>query len=251
MSSRTWAIAGAIVVVVTILGLLVWQQRGAAPEQPTPVALAASPTAALTAAPIPTRPAATPTPAPVAAPPTAQPAPVAPSPLPTLVANVSGPAVVGSAIQIALDAGWLGADQPDPAALGLTDTSAVPLLAAWHGAATFTAADQRLTVIRTPRQEIPLATYAAEVVTSLAQTPQIAVTAHEITTTLRSDGLPVALVSFTQADPQGSGWQAALIDPSGDNLVVVTYVASRPAGASAEAQFRTFVASLVFERPTD
>ena len=83
----------------------------------------------------------------------------------------------------------------------------------------------------------------------LAATPGLAVTAQQITGTLRSDGFPAAELTFTQSTPPTRGWQAALIDPSGNDLLLLTLVADGDADTDTEAQFRALVASITFQKP--
>jgi hypothetical protein len=148
---------------------------------------------------------------------------------------------------ITLAPGWVGADQPDPAALGLADPNGAPLLAAWQCAAAYLDAPQRMTLIRTPRTGIPLSTYLPDLAAMLATTPGLTVTAQQITDTLRSDGLPAGELTFTLSTPPARGWLAALIDPSGENLLLLTLVADEAVAADAEAQFGALVASITFQ----
>ena len=104
-----------------------------------------------------------------------------------------------------------------------------------------------MTLIRTPRNGIPLSTYLPDLAALLAATPGIVVTTQQITDTLRSDGLPAAELTFKLSTPLARGWQAALIDSSGANLLLLTLVADEAVAADAEAQFRALVASLTFE----
>ena len=244
-SSRMWLIGAGVAAIIVVLGALIWQQQSAPP--PPPIAPAA------TAAPSPTVPPPTvPPPAPpaTAAPATAAPAPTATTPAlatrPPLPDTAAGELFLGDGVTITLPAGWVGALRPDPAALGFTDANGAPLLAAWQDATTYDGAAARMTLVRVPRAGIPLATFLADLATTTAAQPGFSVSSQAITDTLRSDGLPAGLLSFSQTEPPGAGWQAALLDATGENLLLLTFAADASA-SEPEAQFRALVASIVFE----
>ena len=235
MRTRVWAIVGSIVIVAAMLALLLWQQPGASP----PPAATVTPTSTPSVAPATSAPTSTPIP------PQATAAPPAPT-LPALTPDVAGLLDLGDGGAITLAPGWVGALHPDPMALGLADPNGAPLLAAWQGAAAYSDAPQRMTLMRTPRAALALPTYLSDLAAMLAATPGIVVTAQQITDTLRSDGLPAGELTFTLSTPPDRGWQAALIEPGGENLLLLTLVADGDVATDAETQFRALVASLTF-----
>jgi hypothetical protein len=238
---KTMWLVGAAGVVVALLGVLLWQQMTPPPSPaPTATATLAPPTdTAATATPVP--PPATIAPATVTTAPTAVPT------LPPITPNTTGQIGLGAGATITLAPGWVGAQQPAPAALGFADPNGAPLLAAWYGADTYQAAPQRLTVIRTARAGIPLATYLSDLAAALAATPGLTITDQTVTDTLRSDGLPAGLLSFTQAAPPAHGWQAVLIDPTGESLLLLTLVANEASADVAGDDFRAVIKSVAFE----
>jgi hypothetical protein len=239
-SNRMWLIGAGVAAVIVVLGALIWQQQSAPP--PPPIAPAA------TAVPSPTVP--PPSPPATAAPATAAPEPTATTPAPAtrppLPATAAGELFLGDGVTITLPVGWVGALRPDPAALGFNDANGAPLLAAWQDAPTYDDAAARMTLIRVPRAGIPLATFLADLAATTDALPGFSVSSQVITDTLRSDGLPAGLLRFSQAEPSGAGWQAALLDATGENLLLLTFAADASA-SDPEAQFRALVASIVFE----
>lgn len=243
MRKEVWAIGGSIIIVVAVLGALVWQQQGA---QPPPSTATATPLPSPTPAPV------TETAVPTPATPTPTPLPASTLPAPTLPALTpvaAGLLDLGDGMTITLAPGWVGALHPAPAALGLADPNGAPLLAAWQGAEAYLDAPQRMTLIRAPRAGIPLPAYLTDLAAMVAATPGLAVAAQQITDTLRSDGFPAAELTFTQSTPPARGWQAALIDPSGDDLLLLTLVTDGDVDTDTEAQFRALVASITFQKP--
>lgn len=238
MRKTPWVLGAMALGGAVVIGVLFFQQGVNPPEAtatPPPAA-----TAAPTPAPLPP-PAATASPA---APPTAAPAP-SPAP-PPLLPEVSGAVDLGAGAAITLAPGWVGARQPAAAALGLATGETTPLLAAWQGADAFADAPLRLTILRAPRGGLPLATYLADLAALVAAAPEVQLTGQAITDTLRSDGLPAGLVTFTQAAPLAAGAQAVLIEPDGANLLLLTLVAADAEPAAAAEALRAAVRSLTF-----
>ena len=234
MRKTPWVLGAMALGGAVVIGVLFFQQGVNPPEAtatPPPAA-----TAAPTPAPLPP-PAATASPA---APPTAAPAP------PPLLPEVSGAVDLGAGAAITLAPGWVGARQPAAAALGLAGGETTPLLAAWQGADAFADAPLRLTILRAPRGGLPLATYLADLAALVAAAPEVQLTGQAITDTLRSDGLPAGLVTFTQAAPLAAGAQAVLIEPDGANLLLLTLVAADAEPAAAAEALRAAVRSLTF-----
>lgn len=234
MRKTPWVLGAMALGGAVVIGVLFFQQGVNPPEAtatPPPAA-----TAAPTPAPLPP-PAATASPA---APPTAAPAP------PPLLPEVSGAVDLGAGAAITLAPGWVGARQPAAATLGLATGETTPLLAAWQGADAFADAPLRLTILRAPRGGLPLATYLADLAALVAAAPEVQLTGQAITDTLRSDGLPAGLVTFTQAAPLAAGAQAVLIEPDGANLLLLTLVAADAEPAAAAEALRAAVRSLTF-----
>jgi len=69
-------------------------------------------------------------------------------------------------------------------------------------------------------------------------------------TDLRRDGLPAALIPYSVATPAGEleGYQAAMLDASGSQLLLATLV-HQTDGAETEALFRSLLSSLHFLEP--
>lgn len=240
MRRQTWLLMGGLVVVVAVMGALLWQPPGAGlPPLPLPPVTDALPTAPTGAAPAtaPAAPATTPT-----APPT--PAPT----LPPLLPTGAGVFELGDGLALTLAADWQGALQPAPAALGFADPNGVALLAAWQGAASYWDAPLRMTLVRTPRASISLPAYLDGLAATLGAAPGFVLLQQQITTTLRSDGLPAAEIRYME-DAAGApryGQQVALIDASGEHLLLLTISAAADLADTAEEQLRSAVASIRF-----
>ncbi len=238
MRNNMWIIVAGVAAVVVVLAALVWQQSAPPPPPTAPAATAApSPTEAAPASPTPA-PHATDTPEATAT-------PTAPATRPPLPVTATGELFLGDGVTITLPAGWVGALRPDPAALGFSDPNGAPLLAAWQDAPTYDDAPARMTLIRVPRAGIPLATFVDDLAAAADAMPDLAVSTQTITDTLRSDGLPAGLLGFSQAEPPGEGWQAVLLDATGENLLLLTFFADETA-VEPEAQFRALIASIIF-----
>lgn len=146
-------------------------------------------------------------------------------PTPTPAPAVAGDLALGGQLLAPawpLPPGWKVLRGRAAAAAVQVDAPADVLLAAWAEAPHFATAPVRLTVVRTPRHDLSLARYAASAAAELT-TAGFSVRPAEITTTVRPDGLPVAVVAFTSGPH--TGYQVAAFDTTGEHLWLITLAA--------------------------
>ena len=186
--------------------------------------------------------------------PAAEPAPVA-TPIVTArpgdqVAVETGGVVATALFTLTLPAGWQHTTQAWTGGQPAETAYLAPLMVAWQGGATFEQSPMRLSIAALPRNDLSLQQYLLDVTEQFSSTQSVSeITAH-LDTDLRRDGLPAALIHYSVAMPAGEleGYQAAMLDASGSQLLLATLV-HQTDGAETEALFRSLLSSLHFLEP--
>jgi hypothetical protein len=184
-------------------------------------------------------------------PPTATPTPVTPSPAITAAPTADGSQSGGDSVDLGvltlvLPTDWRYQVNAWPQAAPAELADVTPLLAAWRGASSFSAAPLRFTVIMVERNALSLERYASDVAEQLAAAGNVTDVRSALDTDFRNDTLPVAYLRYAKDSASGRqyGYQVATFDAHGDNIVVTTLVTQ--SSNDGEELLRTLVKSMRF-----
>jgi hypothetical protein len=79
-----------------------------------------------------------------------------------------------------------------------------------------------ITVLITPREELDLDAYLAQVIAMLEESEGVTVDDARLDYALRKDGAPVAQIRYATESPSRRGVQVAMLDEAGDRLIIIT-----------------------------
>jgi len=175
---------------------------------------------------------------------TATPAPketptVAPTPVATSTGEEGGalPEPLAGLVDL-LPGGWKAS------ALGGGMEPAPDAMAARYASAPNDAGAPAITVLITPREGLNLDAYLAQVTAMLEESDGVTVDDARLDYALRKDGAPVVRIRYEAENPSRRGVQIAMLDESGEQIIVITLSGDNARIMQAEPLLGTVVEAL-------
>jgi hypothetical protein len=127
------------------------------------------------------------------------------------------------------------------------DANSTALVAWLPDAADPTASPTSLIAVALPSTGLSLESYLADAQARLTAQPDVTVASAQLDYSLRTDGIPVAVLQYTVAASGVDGYQVALLDDQAEHLVLVTF--TTPAGQLAThlPDFQATIRSLTWK----